>query len=417
MTTSDQKHFQDCSHMDFYNLSPRVNLLAQAHMKKYGVGTCGPRQFYGTFTPHETFEKEFSEWMGCEASIIYSSHHAASSSIPLAFVSNHGCHALPIHDVPFSLEFLRDNKAIMGELTRNLSKIAIVDARLRECTIRSLMCSSRNACFQINRGDSFAECVMELVHELLQCWGCSFECFLFIEGIYESTGEMCNLGEIMGTVKRCRNMRGKLRDFKVILDDTMALGIMGENRKGTWEYFGERLDEFYLVYSGLHGALCAPVSVCYGARNVVNHQRLGGSGYTFSASPPTINISAAIYILNTIIRPEYGKNLNYTLSEKVSTIKSELLRNKSLKFRTNLLTTTPQTPFLYIQIKRPMLEDFCKRIVHELGIIPCVRDNCRYGRPQPGSHVESCTVILFFSQNLVVTEEFACRLSLILKGE
>lgn len=40
-------------------------------MEKYGVGSCGPRGFYGTFDVHLDLEKALAEFMGQEEGIIY----------------------------------------------------------------------------------------------------------------------------------------------------------------------------------------------------------------------------------------------------------------------------------------------------------------------------------------------------------
>lgn len=50
-------------------------LLAQARgretVEKYGVGSCGPRGFYGTFDVHLDLEKALAQFMGQEEGIIY----------------------------------------------------------------------------------------------------------------------------------------------------------------------------------------------------------------------------------------------------------------------------------------------------------------------------------------------------------
>jgi len=50
-------------------------LAAQARgretVEKYGVGSCGPRGFYGTFDVHLDLEKALAEFMGQEEGIIY----------------------------------------------------------------------------------------------------------------------------------------------------------------------------------------------------------------------------------------------------------------------------------------------------------------------------------------------------------
>lgn len=51
------------------------HLLFQARgretVEKYGVGSCGPRGFYGTFDVHLDLEKALAQFMGQEEGIIY----------------------------------------------------------------------------------------------------------------------------------------------------------------------------------------------------------------------------------------------------------------------------------------------------------------------------------------------------------
>lgn len=56
-------------------------------MNKYGVGSCGPRGFYGTIDVHLDIEEELAAFFGTEAAIIYSYDVATISSIIPAFAN------------------------------------------------------------------------------------------------------------------------------------------------------------------------------------------------------------------------------------------------------------------------------------------------------------------------------------------
>ncbi|XP_015416733.1 PREDICTED: serine palmitoyltransferase 1 isoform X3 [Myotis davidii] len=63
--------------------NPRVKAAALASLKKYGVGTCGPRGFYGTFDVHLDLEDRLAKFMKTEEAIIYSYGFATiASAIP-----------------------------------------------------------------------------------------------------------------------------------------------------------------------------------------------------------------------------------------------------------------------------------------------------------------------------------------------
>lgn len=58
---------------------------AVATLRKYGVGTCGPRGFYGTLDVHMSLEKDLATFMGTEDGIIYSQGFATVSSVIPSF--------------------------------------------------------------------------------------------------------------------------------------------------------------------------------------------------------------------------------------------------------------------------------------------------------------------------------------------
>ncbi|XP_049645788.1 serine palmitoyltransferase 1-like [Suncus etruscus] len=63
--------------------NPRVKAAALTSLKKYGVGTCRPRGFYGTFDVHLDLEDRLAKFMKTEKAIIYSYGFATiASAIP-----------------------------------------------------------------------------------------------------------------------------------------------------------------------------------------------------------------------------------------------------------------------------------------------------------------------------------------------
>ena len=58
-----------------------------APINKYGVGSCGPRGFYGTIDVHLDLEKALAEFMGTEETIIYAYDLATVPSVLPAFAN------------------------------------------------------------------------------------------------------------------------------------------------------------------------------------------------------------------------------------------------------------------------------------------------------------------------------------------
>lgn len=74
---------------DFLGLGndPDVQARARQTVQQYGVGSCGPRGFYGTFDVHLQLEEALAKFMGQEECIIYSYDIATVSSVIPAFAS------------------------------------------------------------------------------------------------------------------------------------------------------------------------------------------------------------------------------------------------------------------------------------------------------------------------------------------
>ena len=45
---------------------------AESGARQYGIGSCGPRGFYGTIDCHLKLEEDIAQFMGVEEAIIYS---------------------------------------------------------------------------------------------------------------------------------------------------------------------------------------------------------------------------------------------------------------------------------------------------------------------------------------------------------
>ena len=60
---------------------------ARHTINKYGVGSCGPRGFYGTIDVHLTLEQQIAKFMGTEEAITYAYDLATVPSVLPAFAN------------------------------------------------------------------------------------------------------------------------------------------------------------------------------------------------------------------------------------------------------------------------------------------------------------------------------------------
>jgi len=127
--------------------------------------------------------------------------------------------------------------------------------------------------------------------------------FIVIEGLYQNYGDLAPLQKIL-------ELRHKYR-YRLIVDDTLALGVLGKSGKGSWEHWGIPVEQIEILCAGLDATVGSVGGYCVGSTAVVDHQRLSGAGYCFSASAPPFTSTASIHGLRTITkRPDLISTLH-----------------------------------------------------------------------------------------------------------
>ncbi len=237
---------------DYLSSSSSLTLrtVAKHSLAHYGCGSCGPRGFYGTIDAHLEVEEAMSSFLNTDAAILYSDGASASTSTVAAFakrgdllVVDEGVHEALLVGVTLSranVRYFRHNN--VKDLRRVLEKVAAQDALIK-----------RKPTDQRR--------------------------FLVVEGLYRNYGTICPLDEIV-----------KLKEefhYRLILDDSYGMGCLGNNGRGTLEHFGlVPMRHAEIVTFSLENALGSVGGMTVGNEEVVDHQRLSGAGYCFSASAP-----------------------------------------------------------------------------------------------------------------------------------
>jgi serine palmitoyltransferase len=87
VTLEGGKQLLNFSSFNYLGLANRPEIKAAAHqtIDKYGVGSCGPRGFYGTIDVHLDLEAVIAKFLGTAEALIYSDGIATVSSILPAF--------------------------------------------------------------------------------------------------------------------------------------------------------------------------------------------------------------------------------------------------------------------------------------------------------------------------------------------
>lgn len=275
------------SSYDFLGLGMQQSIkdVSYQALEKYGCGSCGPRGFYGTIDQHIFFEQALSSFMGTQETILYSDGSTAVSSTIPAFskkgdllIVDEACSEPILTGCNLSrstVHFFKHND--MAELASILRSIAKEDKRLRVDTSQQRR-------------------------------------FIVVEGVYRNTGSICNLPELLRL--------GKEFFYRLIIDESISFGTMGRTGRGLTEHFGISIYDIDIIVMSLDTTLASIGGVCIGTREIVDHQRLSGAGYCFSASAPPFLSAAAVQSLRLMeSNPQYLTTLHENSAKCIEVLK------------------------------------------------------------------------------------------------
>lgn len=235
---------------NFYNFNSNEQIKEKAiqTLRTYGVGPCGPPQFYGTQDVHVKAEADIAHYLGTEGCIVYAQSFSTVSSVIPAFCKR-GDVIVADRAVNYSirkgLQISRSNikwfdHGNMHDLERVMRTTAKEQAKAKKLTRR----------------------------------------FVVTEGLFETTGEATDLPRLVELKERYK--------FRIILDETLSFGVLGRTGRGLTEAQNVDPQQVDMIVGSLSGPLCAGGGFCAGTMDVVQHQRITSSAYTYSAALPAI---------------------------------------------------------------------------------------------------------------------------------
>ena len=320
-------HSVDLSNPSVLNLckDPRVRERCSETVKRYGVGSCGPRGFYGTNELHLLVEKKIASIINMERAIIYSmSIVTASSVIPSACKKD----SILLYD-----DGLNDS-ILNGVFLSRCDKVKVDHNSVKSLEDALFFCKSEK-----NEGKKV---------------------FYLCEGVYFNDASLCPLDEVVELQKEYI--------FEIIMDDSCGFGVLGETGLGTPQHFGIFHRELFLYIFSAETTFGGVGGFCAGSEASVIKQELNGTGYCFSASPPSYicsGILTAIDIYHNIATP-----LQF-LKRKIECV-SELVA--AMEFNDLSILRSDASPFFAIHSKKtdPLekeahIADVQKRISEKLG--------------------------------------------------
>jgi serine palmitoyltransferase len=170
-----------------------------------------------------------------------------------------------------------------------------------------------------------------------------------VEGLYKNSGTIVPFDEL-AVLKHEFN-------FRVILDESFSFGTLGPKGKGVLELYQLRhMYDAEIVTVSLENSLGSIGGVTVGNEEVVDHQRLSGAGYCFSASSPPFTASAAISSLHQLdTKPELIIKLQTNIRkfhEKLKFIDTKVIPDKLV------CTSDPRSAIIYLEINPTIASQF-----------------------------------------------------------
>lgn len=297
-------------------------------LEKYGVGSCGPRQFYGTIDVHLDCETRIAEFLGTPDSILYSYGLSTMFSAIPAFCKK-------------------------GDLI-------IVDEGVHWGIQNGLYLSrSTIVYFKHNDMQSLQSTLEKVTQDNKRAK--KLRRYIVVEAVYQNSGQIAPLDEIIQLKEKYK--------FRVLLDESNSFGVLGKSGRGLTEHYQVPIDKIDIITAAMGHALASEGGFCTGSHRVIDHQRLSSSGYVFSASLPPYLASAAIAAIDVI---DENPQLITKLRDNSKILATGLLGIQGLELASDIMS-----PLVFLRLKKStgsmnsdlhLLEDLADRVLKEHSV-------------------------------------------------
>ena len=259
---------------------PEIIKAAKEGLSQYGFGMASVRFICGTQDQHKQLEKAISQFLGTEETILYTS----------CFDANTGLFET----------ILNEQDAVISD---SLNHASLIDG-IRLCKAKRFR---------------YAHSDMPELETALQQAAEARVRLIATDGVFSMDGDCAKLDRITELAEQY--------DAVVLVDDSHATGVLGDQGKGTPTYFGvsEKVD---LITSTLGKALGGGSGgFTSGRREIIELLRQRSRPYLFSNALPPVMTAAALKDLDIVIQ---GEDLRATIRTHAKFLRSNL---ETLGFR------------------------------------------------------------------------------------
>ena len=232
---------------------PYIEKSAIEAIKQFGTSTGGVRLLTGTATIHRNFEKELANFLGTEASMMFSSGYLANLAVINAFCDK--------DDLIF--------------LDQKIHQSIVEACKLAQVPYLKFRHNDTNSLIDLIDGNKIKG-----------------KKLIISEGIFSMDGDICPLPELLDIKKR--------KKAYLMIDESHSLGVLGKNGKGVHEYYGINPEEIDIWTASLSKAIPSNGGYIAGGKELIYYLQHGSSPFFFSAASSPSSVGAASAALKII---------------------------------------------------------------------------------------------------------------------
>lgn len=323
LENSPEKKVLNLSSFNFLGLlnTPESKEEAINALRYYGVGTCGPPGFYGTLDVHTELEKDLASFMGTPQAILYSQGFATIGSMIPAFAKRG------------DIVILDEGLAFSVQKGVHLSRSHVFWYKHNDMVDLERVLAKADAGINAQK--------RQVVRK-----------FIIVEGISENYGDICPLPKLVELKERYR--------CRLFVEESCSFGVLGKHGRGVTEHFNIPVNKVDAVVASLANAVGAAGGFCCGSAEIIDHQRLSGLAYCYSASLP--GLLARVARLN-LKKLEAAEQTRSQLSKNIALFHSKLDVIESVQVSNE---SDHSSPIIHVRLTAKTRES--------LGITPCEKE-------------------------------------------
>lgn len=314
------KQVLNLASQDFLSLNENKNVkeAARAEIKYAGVGACGPPNFYGTQDVHVRLEEDLARYLDCEQAIIYGQDFVTAGSVIPAFLKR-------------------------GDL-------CVVDSGVNIALQKALIVSRADIEWYDHNDMDHLEQILSQLKPVLDKQKPIRRRFIITEGLFANSGDIADLPRIV-------ELKTKFK-YRLLLDESLSIGILGETGKGLPEHYGISRDEVSITIGSMANSFASSGGFCVGVNPMVHHQRISSNAYVFSASLPPYSAKVTSQAIREILENLDSATGKSKLMTKLHDLTSHAYEGleKQLETLPLQIVSSPYSPIIHIGLRETIRE-------------------------------------------------------------